>query len=187
MLLILTLYLIWFIFDYIYSIHHFFNSDPSIAPLLHLWSISALHCNICFLIQYWNRYITYAAFLNLSPPLLWIIFLCSCIVRLQFWFQCCVFNFWNWNCLCKNKAHVHFLPFMIAGFIYTVHLCYLGQCTIKLVPMLDKVLRSEANSTPVNTIHHPINCQCCLLNPCNAYLHLQMRAYIMVCNRCGWS
>ena len=81
-----------------------------------------------------------------------------------------------------NKALVYFLPFIIAGIIYSVHLYYWGQWTIKLVPILDKVLGSKANSTPVYTICHPIHCQCCLLNPGISYLHLQKGIY-----KCRWS
>ena len=45
-------------------------------PLHHCFIRSSpmLHCNICFSIQYWNTYITYAASLILFPPLLWIVF-----------------------------------------------------------------------------------------------------------------
>ena len=79
------------------------------------------------------------------------------------------------------------VPSAFSAYSHHLHyiLHYLGHCTIELVPMLDKVSRSKANSTPVKTICYPINCQCFLIYLCIAYLHLQIREFIMVCNECG--
>ena len=63
------------------------------------------------------------------------------------------------------QYHLHCIPLLI------------GSMYHQTCPHAWKGPRKDTDSRPVNTIHHPISCQCCLLNPCIAYLYLQMRAY----------
>ena len=76
------------------------------------------------------------------------------------------------------------LPLKICGFLcimypvvaiilHAVNIHHLHQDIIVFVSMFDEVPRSNANSTFIHTIHHPINHQCHLFLYCILNLHLQ--------------
>ena len=103
---------------------------------------------------------------------------CCCIYECFLCMFCCV-AFLNLNHFFKTMGCMYFLSSVFAIIHYALNVCHLCQDTIVLVHVFDEVPRNKDNLTPINTINHPINCQCRLLLSCIPNLHLQKIVWIM--------
>ena len=124
-----------------------------------------LHWSLHFIFQY---YYTSHIFFDSADHFFWgcystwsFFFWCCSIDECFLWLFCCV-TLQNQSCFCITMVFVYSPSSVFAIICCNVNICYLHQDNIVLAYMFNAGPRYKANSTPINTVHHPINCQCSL-------------------------